>query len=147
MSHAAAIGWLPPTQPRSPAVTLASGPCRSLDALVYDPLMRSLCGYVLALVVAACTGSAPARQDPPAGNGVAADSAPDPKRFEPEIRAFEAADRSRPPLRGGVVFIGSSSIRNWTNVAADFPGVPILNRGFGGSLLADVVYYEDRVLL
>lgn len=32
-------------------------------------------------------------------------------------------------------------------MAADFPGLPILNRGFGGSTLADVVYYEDRILL
>jgi lysophospholipase L1-like esterase len=46
-----------------------------------------------------------------------------------------------------VVFVGSSSIKNWTNVAADFPGLPVLNRGFGGSTLADVVYYEDRIVL
>jgi lysophospholipase L1-like esterase len=77
----------------------------------------------------------------------AGDSALDPKRFEAEIQVFEAADRANPPPPGGVVFIGSSSIRNWTDVAADFPGVPVLNRGFGGSTLADVVYYMDRVLL
>ena len=71
----------------------------------------------------------------------------DPTRFEPEIRAFEAADRASPPPLGGVVFIGSSSIQHWSNVAADFPGVPVLNRGFGGSTLADVVHYEDRILL
>ena len=76
-----------------------------------------------------------------------ADSALDPKRFEAEIRAFEAADRANPPPPGGVVFIGSSSIRNWTDVAADFPGVSVLNRGFGGSTLADIVYYMDRILL
>jgi lysophospholipase L1-like esterase len=77
----------------------------------------------------------------------AAESALDPTRFEAEVRAFEAADRANPPPLGGIVFIGSSSIRNWTNVAADFPGVPVLNRGFGGSTLADVVYYADRILL
>ena len=74
-------------------------------------------------------------------------TSPGPAAFEPEIRAFEAADRSKPPAPGGVVLIGSSSIRNWTNVAADFPGVPILNRGFGGSTLADVVHFEDRIAL
>ena len=61
--------------------------------------------------------------------------------------ADSALDRANSPPRGGVVFIGSSSIRNWTNVAADFPGVPVLNRGFGGSTLADVVFYMDRILL
>jgi lysophospholipase L1-like esterase len=76
-----------------------------------------------------------------------ADSALDPTRFEAEIRAFEAADRANPPPVGGIVFIGSSSIHNWTNLAADFPGSPVLNRGFGGSTLADVVYFADRILL
>jgi lysophospholipase L1-like esterase len=71
----------------------------------------------------------------------------DPTRFEAEIRAFEAADRASPPPPGGVVFVGSSSVKNWTDVAADFPGVPLLNRGFGGSTLADVVHYMDRIVL
>lgn len=80
--------------------------------------------------------------------GAAAEAPPlDPTRFEPEIRAFESADRASPPPLGGTVFVGSSSIKNWTDVAADFPGLPVLNRGFGGSTLADVVYYADRVVL
>jgi lysophospholipase L1-like esterase len=77
----------------------------------------------------------------------AAAAALDATRFEAEIRAFEAADRASPPPLGGVVFVGSSSIKNWTDVAADFPGVPVLNRGFGGSTMADVVYYADRAVL
>jgi lysophospholipase L1-like esterase len=71
----------------------------------------------------------------------------DPTRFEADIRSFEVADSTSPPPSGGVVFIGSSSIKNWTELTADFPGVPVLNRGFGGSTLADVVYYADRILL
>ena len=79
--------------------------------------------------------------------GACARATPKPGAFEPEIRAFEAADRSRPPAPGGVVFVGSSSIKNWTTVTADFPNLPVLNRGFGGSTLADVVHYEDRIVL
>ena len=71
----------------------------------------------------------------------------DPTRFEAEIRAFEAHDRASPPPLGGIVFVGSSSIKNWTEVSSDFPSLPILNRGFGGSTLADVLYYFDRVIL
>jgi lysophospholipase L1-like esterase len=71
----------------------------------------------------------------------------EPTRFEADIRALEAADRASPPPLGGVVFVGSSSIKNWTDVAADFPDLPVLNRGFGGSTLADVVYYADRIVL
>jgi lysophospholipase L1-like esterase len=70
----------------------------------------------------------------------------DPKRFEADIQAFEAADRAHPPSPGGVVLVGSSSIKNWTDVGTDFPGVPPLNRGFGGSTMADVVYYMGRIV-
>lgn len=73
--------------------------------------------------------------------------APDPRRFEKEIRAFEASDRTNLPSAGGIVFVGSSSIRKWTSLAKDFPGCHVLNRGFGGSHLADSVFYADRVVI
>jgi lysophospholipase L1-like esterase len=46
-----------------------------------------------------------------------------------------------------VVFVGSSSIRFWTTLAEDFPGIPTINRGFGGSQLADSVFYLDRIVI
>jgi len=61
--------------------------------------------------------------------------------FASEIAAFDSANRASPPAPGGVVFTGSSSIRLWQTLAADFPGVPVSNRGFGGSTLPDVIYY------
>ncbi|MGZ4963864.1 MAG: SMP-30/gluconolactonase/LRE family protein [Limisphaerales bacterium] len=73
--------------------------------------------------------------------------APDPRRFEKEIQAFEASDRRSSPPAGGIVFVGSSSIRKWTSVAKDFPDCRVLNRGFGGSHLEDSVYYADRIVL
>lgn len=102
--------------------------------------MRSTRHLAILFLLGACARATPAQ-------GNAAASALDPIRFEAEIRAFEAADRASPPPLGGVVFVGSSSIKNWTDVAADFPGVPVLNRGFGGSTLADVVHYADRIVL
>ena len=45
------------------------------------------------------------------------------------------------------MFVGSSSIRMWPDVGADFPGSSALNRGFGGSTLADVVYFAPRIVL
>jgi gluconolactonase len=74
-------------------------------------------------------------------------SAPDPRRFEKEIKAFEASDCTNIPPQGGIVFVGSSSIRKWTSVAKDFPECHVLNRGFGGSQLADSVYYADRIVI
>ena len=44
------------------------------------------------------------------------------------------------------MFIGSSSIRLWTSLATDFPGMPVLNRGFGGSQLPEVTAYVDRIV-
>ena len=68
-------------------------------------------------------------------------------QFEPDIQAFEAADRVQPPPMGGIVFIGSSSIRLWETLAADFPGAAVINRGFGGSQLSDAVHHAPRIVL
>jgi len=71
---------------------------------------------------------------------------PSPK-WESSVAAFEKADVERPPEKGGILFIGSSSIRLWSTLASDFPGKPVLNRGFGGSQIADSVYYHERLVL
>ena len=67
--------------------------------------------------------------------------------FESEIRAFEDADRTDPPKPGGVVFVGSSSIRLWPDLQADFPGVNVIQRGFGGAQIDQVVSYTPRIVL
>ena len=70
-----------------------------------------------------------------------------PERHEAEIKKFEDADRAAPPAPGAIVFIGSSSIRRWNTLDSDFPGVRVMNRGFGGSEASDVVYYAKRAVL
>jgi lysophospholipase L1-like esterase len=65
--------------------------------------------------------------------------------WEPAIAAFEASDRSSPPPLGEIVFVGSSSIRLW-DVRRSFPDLTIINRGFGGSQLSDVVRYAERIV-
>ena len=67
--------------------------------------------------------------------------------YEPEIQAFEAADRASPPEPGQALFIGSSSIRMWTTLAEDMSPVPVLNRGFGGSKTGEVLAVFDRIVL
>ena len=68
-------------------------------------------------------------------------------QWEPEIRAFEAADAISPPRPGAVLFIGSSSIRLWTTLAQDFPDVAVVNRGFGGSQIPDATRFVPRIVL
>lgn len=62
-----------------------------------------------------------------------------------ELAAFEEQDRAA-PATGGVVFVGSSSIRLW-DVAAAFPGLPAINRGFGGSQIADSVTHAELLVI
>lgn len=81
----------------------------------------------------------------PLSVGAMADSAP-PSHWAPDIDAFVAADRAHPPAPHGVLFIGSSSIQYWKSLAQDFPGIPVINRGFGGSALPDSTYYADRIV-
>ena len=67
-------------------------------------------------------------------------------RWEKEIAAFEAADRENSPPTGGILFIGSSTIRLWKTLADDYPGLPVINRGFGGSEIVDSTHFADRII-
>jgi len=67
--------------------------------------------------------------------------------FESEIAAFETQDKATPPPANGILFVGSSSIRLWEGLKEAFPGKPIIQRGFGGSTLSDVIRYIPRVVL
>jgi lysophospholipase L1-like esterase len=78
---------------------------------------------------------------------LAAETRPTQAQWEPEIRAFESGDRAKPPALNGVLFIGSSSIRMWTNLAQSFPGHQVLNRGFGGSQISDSTAFVERIVL
>ena len=73
-------------------------------------------------------------------------AAADPNRWEPAIQKFEAEDRAHPPVKGGILFIGASSIVRW-NLAESFPDLKAVNRGFGGSEMADSARYAARVVL
>jgi lysophospholipase L1-like esterase len=70
-----------------------------------------------------------------------------PSQWEPEFAQFEAHDRVSPPKPGSIVFVGSSSIRMWSTLDRDFPGVPVLNRGFGGSEAGDVAQFAERIVV
>jgi trehalose utilization protein/lysophospholipase L1-like esterase len=67
-------------------------------------------------------------------------------RWEKAVAAFERQDREQPPPKGAVVFVGSSSIRLW-DLGKSFPGLGAVNRGFGGSQLADSVHFAPRLVL
>lgn len=64
-----------------------------------------------------------------------------------DMAAFAAQDAAAPSAPGCVLFLGSSSIRLWKTLATDFPGLPAVNRGFGGSQIVDSIVHFDRVVL
>lgn len=88
-----------------------------------------LLAALLAVTVSGFTS--PVQQDPP---------------FEADIKRFEAADAQNPPAKGGVVFVGSSSIVLWKTLKEDFPKHKVINRGFGGSQLSDSVRNAHRIV-
>jgi lysophospholipase L1-like esterase len=78
------------------------------------------------------------------------EKAPSPSAFEKwekEIAAIEERDRPAENAKNSVVFVGSSSIKRWTSLKADFPEHQVLNHGFGGSRLSDAVHFADRLVL
>jgi len=68
------------------------------------------------------------------------------ERWEKEIQTIERRDKEHAPPRGAILFAGSSSIRMW-NVAQSFPGLEVVNHGFGGSQIADSVHFAPRLIL
>jgi lysophospholipase L1-like esterase len=76
-----------------------------------------------------------------------AQTSPDAAKWEKDIAAFETADKTKPPPKDGILFIGSSSIRMWKSLGVDFPGLKAINRGFGGSQIIDSVHFMDRIVI
>jgi len=66
--------------------------------------------------------------------------------FWNDIQQFRKQDSVQPPPSNAILFVGSSSFTRWTDVQNYFPGYTIINRGFGGSTLVDVLHYEEDVI-
>jgi len=90
--------------------------------------MRKIKFAVLLLLVASLTN---AQENPP---------------FWDDVQAFKHQDSIQMPPQHAILFVGSSSFTKWTDVQNYFPGYTILNRGFGGSSLPDVIRYENDVI-
>ncbi|MBE2285108.1 MAG: hypothetical protein IAE77_16735 [Prosthecobacter sp.] len=68
-------------------------------------------------------------------------------RWQKDIFAFTEQDAEEAPPANPIIFTGSSSIRRWSSLADDFPGLPVMNRGFGGSEAFDSFNYADLTVI
>jgi lysophospholipase L1-like esterase len=74
-----------------------------------------------------------------------ADDKPDFSKWEKEIAALETKDKDSPPPKNAILFAGSSSIRRW-DLKKSFPDLDVINRGFGGSQIADSTHFAPRLI-
>jgi lysophospholipase L1-like esterase len=89
--------------------------------------------YYTVLIVAACCGVSAA----------SAQTAP----FYNDIQSFKKQDSAHLPAKHAILFVGSSSFTKWRDVQDYFPGYPIINRGFGGSALPDVIHFVNDIII
>ncbi|HEY9045871.1 MAG TPA: GDSL-type esterase/lipase family protein [Ohtaekwangia sp.] len=72
--------------------------------------------------------------------------AQDPLRFEKEVKKLVAGDTAV-QKKHLILFTGSSSIRMWGDIKVYYPNYNVVNRGFGGSVMSDLDYYTDKLIL
>lgn len=66
--------------------------------------------------------------------------------FFDEIQQFKKQDSISFPPKNAILFVGSSSFQKWEDVQSYFPKSTIINRGFGGSTLPDVIRYANDII-
>lgn len=69
------------------------------------------------------------------------------KPFWNEITDFQKKDSFSMPPTKGIVFVGSSSLRMWTDLEETFKSYNAINRGFGGSELTSANDYIKELVL
>jgi lysophospholipase L1-like esterase len=70
----------------------------------------------------------------------------DPAKWKKAISDFDKRDQVEQVHPGSNLFVGSSSITKWTDIADYFGNAYVINRGFGGSRFKDLIYFSDRVI-
>ncbi|NQU43190.1 hypothetical protein HQ520_07880, partial [bacterium] len=67
--------------------------------------------------------------------------------FQEELAPYEELDQNDPPPKKGILFIGSSTIREWQDLKEHMAPLPVFNRAFGGSKTWEVLHFMDRLVL
>ena len=62
------------------------------------------------------------------------------------MAAFKKLDEENPPQPGLTLFVGSSTFTIWKSMQEDMPDIALINRGFGGSQVTDLIEHFDTVI-
>jgi lysophospholipase L1-like esterase len=93
--------------------------------------MKNLSRYFFSIFILTVAFTSSYAQEPP---------------FYQDIQAFKTKDSIQIPQKHAILFVGSSSFTKWADVQDYFPGYTIINRGFGGSSLPDVIRYANDII-
>lgn len=93
--------------------------------------------YILFLILTACNAQT-GKEDKTA----IAEQPP----FWNDIQNFKKQDSGSLAPKDAILLIGSSSFTMWKDVKDYFPGLTIINRGFGGSTLLDQIRYANDII-
>jgi lysophospholipase L1-like esterase len=93
-------------------------------------ILKIITNFFLLVLVSCCCVSASAQTLP----------------FYNDIQAFKKQDSISFPPKNAILFTGSSSFTMWKDVQQYFPSNVIINRGFGGSSLPDVILYANDII-
>ena len=67
-------------------------------------------------------------------------------RFLSEIQRFDSLDQVNGLTNNSILFTGSSSIRMWSTLSKDMSPLPVLNRGFGGATIPEILHFSGKYI-
>ncbi len=67
-------------------------------------------------------------------------------RFQKDVDVIKSYDQIYTPTANPIVFTGSSSIRKWDYLQETFGSYNVINRGVGGTVVDDIIYFADDLI-
>ena len=67
-------------------------------------------------------------------------------RFEKNVQAYEAADKTTPPPKNAILLVGDSQLFRWKTLGEDLPDFTIINRGIDSFQFSDILHFFDRLV-
>ncbi len=68
------------------------------------------------------------------------------ERWEEDIQELERLDQEQTDPDHAILFVGSSSIRRWDDMATDMKPWPTIRRGYGGAKFSDLAVFVERLV-